>query len=67
LGWWSGDHHIHAAGCAHYTNPTEGVLPADMVRHTLGEDLKVGATLTWGPSFDYQKQFFRSGSSRVTS
>src|SRR5207253_2542542 len=25
LGWWSGDHHIHAAGCAHYTNPTEGV------------------------------------------
>ena len=22
LGWWSGDHHIHAAGCAHYTNPT---------------------------------------------
>jgi hypothetical protein len=57
-GWWSGDHHIHAAGCAHYTNPTEGVLPADMVRHTLGEDLKVGATLTWGPSFDYQKQFF---------
>ncbi|RLT20366.1 MAG: hypothetical protein DWI28_01445, partial [Planctomycetota bacterium] len=24
-GWWSGDHHIHAAGCAHYDNPTEGV------------------------------------------
>jgi hypothetical protein len=23
-GWWSGDHHIHAAGCAHYTQPTEG-------------------------------------------
>lgn len=23
-GWWSGDHHIHAAGCAHYTVPTEG-------------------------------------------
>jgi hypothetical protein len=19
-GWWSGDHHIHAAGCAHYTD-----------------------------------------------
>src|SRR5262245_13646056 len=29
FGWWSGDHHIHAAGCAHYMNPTEGVLPAD--------------------------------------
>jgi hypothetical protein len=58
FGWWSGDHHIHAAGCAHYMNPTEGVLPADMVRHTLGEDLKVGATLTWGPGFDTQKRFF---------
>ena len=21
FGWWSGDHHIHAAGCAHYTKP----------------------------------------------
>src|SRR5262249_53570113 len=26
-GFWSGDHHVHAAGCAHYTNPTEGVMP----------------------------------------
>jgi hypothetical protein len=58
LGWWSGDHHIHAAGCAHYTNPTEGVHAADMIRQTTGEDLKVGCNLTWGPCFDYQKQFF---------
>ncbi len=58
LGWWSGDHHIHAAGCAHYVKPTEGVLPAAMIRHVKGEDLKVGANLTWGPGFDYQKQFF---------
>jgi hypothetical protein len=57
-GWWSGDHHIHAAGCAHYTNPTEGVHAPDMARHCRGEDLKVGANLTWGPCFDYQKQFF---------
>ncbi|MDC0937244.1 CehA/McbA family metallohydrolase [Pirellulales bacterium] len=57
-GWWSGDHHIHAAGCAHYKNPTEGVHAPDMMRHCLGEDLKVGANLTWGPCFDYQKQFF---------
>ncbi len=57
-GWWSGDHHIHAAGCAHYSNPTEGVHAPDMLRHCLGEDLKVGANLTWGPCFDYQKQFF---------
>jgi hypothetical protein len=57
-GYWSGDHHIHAAGCAHYTVPTEGVLPKDMLHHILGEDLKVGSVLTWGPGFDYQKQFF---------
>jgi hypothetical protein len=57
-GWWSGDHHIHAAGCSHYEKPTEGVHANDMIRHTMGEDLKVGANLTWGPSFDYQKQFF---------
>jgi hypothetical protein len=58
LGWWSGDHHIHAAGCAHYTNPTEGVFAPDMARHCLGEDLKVGCNLTWGPCYDFQKQFF---------
>ena len=58
LGWWSGDHHIHAAGCAHYTVPTEGVLAPDMYRHCRGEDLKVGCNLTWGPCFDFQKQFF---------
>lgn len=57
-GWWSGDHHIHAAGCAHYTNPTEGVHAPDMARQCRGEDLKVGCNLTWGPCFDYQKQFF---------
>ena len=57
-GWWSGDHHIHAAGCAHYTDPTQGVHPEDMILHCLGEDLKVGCALTWGPCFDYQKRFF---------
>lgn len=59
FGWWSGDHHIHAAGCAHYTDPSEGVHAPDMLRHCMGEDLKIGANLTWGPCFDYQKQFFR--------
>lgn len=57
-GWWSGDHHIHAAGCKHYSNPSEGVLAPDMARHCRGEDLKIGANLTWGPCFDYQKRFF---------
>ncbi len=65
-GWWSGDHHIHAAGCAHYTNPTEGVHAPDMMRHCLGEDLKVGCNLTWGPCFDYQKQFFTGRIDKVS-
>ena len=29
LGWWSGDHHIHAAGCAHYDEPTRCALTDD--------------------------------------
>ena len=48
MGWWSGDHHIHAAGCAHYERPTEGVHASDMMRHILGEDLKVGCNLHLG-------------------
>ena len=67
LGWISGDHHIHAAGCAHYANPTEGVHAPDMMRHILGEDLKVGANLTWGPCFDYQKRFFTGREDAVSS
>ena len=66
-GWWSGDHHIHAAGCAHYTNPTEGVHAPDMLRHCIGEDLKVGSNLTWGPCFDYQKQFFTGKDDKVST
>jgi hypothetical protein len=56
--WYSGDHHVHAAGCSHYQNPTEGVRPQDMVRQIQGEKLNVGAVLTWGPCYYYQKQFF---------
>jgi hypothetical protein len=48
-GSFSGDHHIHAAGCSHYESPTEGVMPEDMMRHILGEDLDVGCCLSWGP------------------
>jgi hypothetical protein len=58
FGLYSGDHHIHAAGCAHYTDPTEGVLPQDMFLHVKGEGLNVGCNLTWGPCYDYQRQFF---------
>jgi hypothetical protein len=65
-GWWSGDHHIHASGCAHYMQPTVGVRPEDMVRQILGEDVKVGATLTWGPGFDGQKGFFTGAEDEVS-
>ncbi|MBI3464038.1 MAG: CehA/McbA family metallohydrolase [Planctomycetes bacterium] len=58
MGWYSGDHHVHAAGCAHYESPTEGVTPKDMMRHILGEDLNVGCVLSWGPCWYYQKEFF---------
>src|SRR5215813_2383936 len=57
-GWYSGDHHIHAAGCSHYMNPTEGVEPKDMIRQILGEHLNLASVLTWGPDYYYQRQFF---------
>lgn len=57
-GWYSGDHHVHAAGCKHYDSPTEGVGPADMMRHVLGEDLNVGCVLSWGPCWYAQKEYF---------
>ncbi|MBI3861153.1 MAG: CehA/McbA family metallohydrolase [Planctomycetia bacterium] len=58
FGFFNGDHHIHAAGCAHYTSPTQGVTPADMFLQVKGEGLNVGCVLTWGPCYDHQRQFF---------
>jgi len=57
-GWYPGDHHIHSAGCSHYENPTEGVLPREMWPQISGEALSVASVLTWGPSYYFQKQFF---------
>lgn len=57
-GWYSGDHHVHAAGCGHYESPTAGVTPDSMMRHILGEDLDVGCVLSWGPCWYHQKEFF---------
>ena len=57
-GWYSADHHVHAAGCSHYDSPTEGVDPKDMWRQALGEDLNIAAVLAWGPSWYHQKTFF---------
>jgi hypothetical protein len=66
-GWWSGDHHIHAAGCAHYESPTEGVTPEDMIRHVLGEDLNVGCCLSWGPCWYHQKRYFDPKTEKQTT
>ena len=46
LGWYSADHHVHAAGCSHYESPDEGVQPAHMWRQALGEDLNIACVLT---------------------
>ncbi len=66
-GWYSGDHHIHAAGCAHYEKPTEGVYPRDMMRYILGEDLKVGSVLSWGPGWYFQKTFFEGKDNKLST
>jgi hypothetical protein len=57
-GWYSGDHHIHPAGCSHYVTPSEGAGPRSMMRQVRGEHLNVGCCLIWAPCYYYQKQFF---------
>ena len=58
FGFYCGDHHIHGAGCSHYSSPTEGVTPQDMFAQVKGEGLNVGCVLTWGPCYDFQRRFF---------
>lgn len=65
-GFYCGDHHIHGAGCAHYQEPTQGVTPEDMFRQVKGEGLNVGCVLTWGPCFDFQRQYFSSKADLVS-
>lgn len=66
-GWYSGDHHIHAAGCSHYEAPTQGVFPEDIIRHIKGEALNVGNVLTWGPCYYFQKQFFEAKLNKLST
>ena len=66
-GWYSGDHHVHAAGCSHYESPTEGVRPEDMMRHVLGEALSIGAVLNWGPSYYHQRQYFEARDNHLST
>jgi hypothetical protein len=58
FGFYCGDHHIHAAGCAHYTSPSEGIDPADVFLQVKGEGLNVGSVLNWGYCWQYQRGFF---------
>lgn len=58
-GWYSGDHHVHAAGCSHYESPEEGVRPEHMWRQAVGEDLNVACVLSWGPCWYHQKTYFK--------
>ena len=66
-GWYSADHHVHAAGCSHYDSPAEGVDPKDMWRQALGEDLNITAVLAWGPSWYHQKTFFTGKDSPLSN
>jgi hypothetical protein len=64
--YYSGDHHIHAAGCAHYTSPSEGMSPEHMFQQVKGEGLNVGSTLMWGYGFEHQRQDFAAQIHRVS-
>jgi hypothetical protein len=57
-GFYGGDHHIHAAGCAHYTSPLIGMEPEHMFQQVKGEGLHVGCVLHWGYGFEHQRRFF---------
>jgi hypothetical protein len=67
LGWFSADHHLHAAGCSHYESPEEGVKPEDMWRQVVGEDLHMASVLSWGPGWYHQKQFFTGNANPLTT
>ena len=36
----------------------QGVFAEDMFLHVKGEGMNVGCNLTWGPCYDFQRQFF---------
>jgi hypothetical protein len=66
-GWISGDHHIHAAGCAHYLQPEEGVGPQMLLPQVQGEALAIAGVLTWGPGFYTQKLNFTGQDDKLST
>lgn len=65
-GFYTGDHHIHGAGCSHYESPTKGVRPEDMFVQVKGEGLNVGCVLTWGPCFEFQRDYFSPAADKLS-
>jgi hypothetical protein len=43
------------------------VYPKDMMRYILGEDLKVGSVLSWGPGWYFQKTFFEGKDHKLST
>lgn len=66
-GWYSGDHHVHGAGCAHYEQPEAGVGPEMLMPQVEGEALSIASVLTWGPGFYTQKLNFSGKDDPVSS
>lgn len=66
-GYFSGDSHIHASGCSHYTSPAQGVKPDDLIYHVVGEGVNVACILIWGRGYDYQKQFFEGKDNKLST
>ena len=60
VGWYSGDHHVHAAGCAHYQARRRASTPTDMMRPSWAKTSTSAACSRGGPCWYHQKQFFRA-------
>jgi hypothetical protein len=52
-GWYSGDHHVHAAGCSHYMNPAEGVDPQPTQRRKAAWQNQRGSPVPRGSSIPW--------------
>ena len=65
-GFYSGDHHIHAAGCAHYTNPTEGVFAEDMFLHVKGEGTERRLQPDLGPVLRFPAAILRADAHKLS-
>jgi len=57
--YYSGDHHLHTAGCFIIPQVGEGTMrPEHLLAHVAGEGLNVGESLIWGAAFTTEAQWF---------